>query len=268
MRIRVVARVVATVALCVTSDVKAQERFEAASVKRSRNTQTVVPAVFRDDRWSAQGATLVMLLRSAHGVDRFEGLPGWAGPERFDVATTTSPGASLARLQSMARTLLADRFRLRAHIEQRTNDVFVLLPAKASGVLGPGLRPSARPCPREPASASVPSAPRDTQCLEPIELNENGAWRWRGRDRPLRDFLILTGARQEVGDPIVDRTGLEGRFDIDLEFAPQAARERSPGGLGLPYSVAVETQLGLRFERRQEPIDVLVVEHVALPAPD
>lgn len=90
------------------------------------------------------------------------------------------------------------------------------------------LRPSACPYPRESAAAGAPSAARDLQCLEPIEINESGAWRWRGRDRLLRDFLILTGARQEVGDPIIDRTGLEGRFDIDLEFAPQAARERSP----------------------------------------
>ena len=59
---------------------------------------------------------------------------------------------------------------------------------------------------------------------------------------------------------------MEGRFDIDLEFAPNDTRERRPDGLGLPYGVAFETQLGLRFERREAPIDVLVIEHVALPS--
>jgi uncharacterized protein (TIGR03435 family) len=88
------------------------------------------------------------------------------------------------------------------------------------------------------------------------------------RDRPLNDLLILSGARTEIGQPIIDRTGLDGRFDIDLEFAPLESRERTAGGLGLPYGAAVESQLGLRFEGRQEPLDVLVIEHVALPSPD
>jgi uncharacterized protein (TIGR03435 family) len=66
-------------------------------------------------------------------------------------------------------------------------------------------------------------------------------------------------------EPIVDRTGLVGKFDIDLEWAP---RGRSEAGLGVPFDVAVERQLGLRFERRTEPVDVLVIEHVTMPSVD
>jgi uncharacterized protein (TIGR03435 family) len=258
--------------LCLNGGVRAQERFEVASIKRSAAGPNVVPAVFLPNgQWSAQRATLAMLLRSAYDLDRFVGMPAWAPSERFDIVTTASPNTPRARLQAMARTLLAERFELRAHVEQRYADVFVLARAKTTAALGPGLRPSASSCPRALLPASgVADAPRDERCTESIRYVESGALRMQLRDRPLSDLLIISGARFEVGDPIVDRTGLTDRFDIDLEFASRESRERTPDGLGLglPYSAAVESQLGLRFDRRQEPIDVLVIELVELPSPD
>jgi uncharacterized protein (TIGR03435 family) len=170
----------------------------------------------------------------------------------------------------MARALLAERFELRARVEQRNGEVFVLVRAKTSDPMPAGLRPSAMSCPRLPsASSGGANAARDERCAESIRLVEGGAMRMQLRDRPLRDLLIISGARTEIGDPVIDRTGLDGRFDIDLEFAPtREPREPTADGLGLPYGAAVESQLGLRFENRRELIDVLVIEHIVLPSPD
>lgn len=84
----------------------------------------------------------------------------------------------------------------------------------------------------------------------------------------MADFLIWTGARSEIDYPIVERTGLVGRFDIDLEFVPQDDSARNDIRIGLPFIVAVEEQLGLRFEPRVEALDVLVVDGIAKPSLD
>jgi uncharacterized protein (TIGR03435 family) len=101
-----------------------------------------------------------------------------------------------------------------------------------------------------------------------MKLLDGGARLIQLRDRPLNDLLIVSGARSEIGGVIIDQTALAGRFDIDLEFAPKASREQSPNALGVPFDVAFEGQLGLRFERRQELLDVLVIDHVTMPSVD
>ena len=87
------------------------------------------------------------------------------------------------------------------------------------------------------------------------------------RNRALGDFLILSGARSEVGDgnPIADRTDLSGRFDIDLDYVEQSAIIARTAESGAPLAVAVVEQLGLRFEKRRELVDILVVESVSMP---
>ena len=261
--------VAAGIILCSNGHATAQQKFDEASIKRSRDARSVVPGIFLPNgQWSAQNATLAMLLRSAYDIDRFVGMPDWAQSERFDVVTTASPNTTPAQLRAMARALLVARFELRTRIEQRTSEVFVLVRAK-EGVLGPGLRSATIECPRGAAAADAAGdATRSKQCSEVIARADSGAFRFQLRDRPLRDLLIISGARSELGDPIIDRTGLVGRFDIDFEFASREARERTRDGLGLPYDAAFERHLGLRFEQRREPIDVLVVEHIALPSPD
>ena len=261
---------VAGIVLSLTVGIAVQETFEVASVKRSGNVDSVVPGVFLPNgQWSARGATLAMLVRSAYDLDRFVGMPAWAYSDRFDVVTTGVRDTPLAQLQAMARKLLADRFELRARLERRNSEVQALVRTKASGPLGPGLRPSAATCPRGSTSTDVPlDTTRVNQCTESVKLLAGGARLFQLRDRPLNDLLILSGARSEIGGVIVDQTALVGRFDIDLEFEPRTSREQNPSGLGVPFIVAFERQLGLRFEQRQELLDVLIIEHVAMPSVD
>jgi uncharacterized protein (TIGR03435 family) len=101
-----------------------------------------------------------------------------------------------------------------------------------------------------------------------ITRRDDGARLLRLRDRPLRDFLTIAGASSEIGGPIVDRTGLSGRFDIDLEYSPSSLLAQSPGDIGVPFAIAAAEQLGLRFEKTREPVDVLVVDTVSMPTLD
>jgi uncharacterized protein (TIGR03435 family) len=196
-------------------------------------------------------------------------MPAWAYSERFDIVTTATPGAPVGQLQAMARRLLADRFALRTRLEQRPAEVYALVRVNPAGPLGPGMREAANGCRRsDPVTGAPVAFTAPNPCVEPTTRIDGGGIGFHFRDRPLNDVLIFTSARSEIGGPIVDRTGLVGRFDIDLEFESRTFRERNPNGLGVPLGVAFERQLGLRFERRTEPVDVLVVEHVAMPSLD
>jgi uncharacterized protein (TIGR03435 family) len=81
-----------------------------------------------------------------------------------------------------------------------------------------------------------------------------------------------------VGRTVVDKTGLSGRFDFDLEFAP----DQLPQGPPLPGApspppidpngpsifTALQEQLGLKLESARGPVEVLVIDHVERPTPD
>jgi uncharacterized protein (TIGR03435 family) len=267
---RVAPIVLASVLLSTPAD--AQPSYDVSSVKPSGVTDVnqVVPAMFlANGQWSARGATLAMLVRSAYDlpIDRIFGLPDWTRSARFDVVTTPAPKTPPQELRVMARQLLAGRFGLRAHYEQRTNQVTALVRAHPSGVLGPGLRPAASSCHHGQApshEASEASEPK--RCEEVITRGEGGVMRLRLRNRPLADFLAISGSRSETNNPIVDRTDLTGRFDIDIEFAPGATLERGGLEFGIPLAEAIVERLGLRFERRQEIVDVLVIDRLTAPS--
>jgi uncharacterized protein (TIGR03435 family) len=264
--------VFASVVVLLATGVVAQESYDTATLKRSaiEDFASVVPGVFLGNgRWSARGATLSMLLRGAYGLpaDRILRLPSWARTERFDVLTTPAPQKTRSQLQAMAQRLLSDRFRLRAHIEQRINEVYALVRVSA-GSLGPGLRPSKGACRRpDPFDAASPETTELPPCDETIARRDDGTWRLELRDRPVADLLPISGARIDIGEPIVDLTELTGRYDIDLEFTPRAV-DRSIPEFGVPLTEAVERQLGLRFEQRKELVDVLIIDSVSLPSAD
>ena len=80
------------------------------------------------------------LLTRAYGIDVGE-LPDWATQERFDIlATASRPGATREERDAMLRAMLADRFKLLAHVEDREYDTYDLVLARDDGRLGPGLK--------------------------------------------------------------------------------------------------------------------------------
>jgi uncharacterized protein (TIGR03435 family) len=95
----------------------------------------------------------------------------------------------------------------------------------------------------------------------------NGVQRVTGSGTPITD--VIYGIEQTLGRPVIDRTGLTGRFDIDLEFAgtgPLTAADTPDA----PASVftAVQEQLGLKLEARKERMTVLVIEQAEMPTPN
>jgi uncharacterized protein (TIGR03435 family) len=66
--------------------------------------------------------------------------------------------------------------------------------------------------------------------------------------------------------PIVDRTGLEGLYDVSVQY--QSANVLNVTGTGTSLAAAAEDQLGLKFESGRETLDVLVIDNASMPTPD
>jgi uncharacterized protein (TIGR03435 family) len=168
----------------------------------------------------------------------------------------------------MLQALLAERFKLAVHTEMRWVDVYALRLARADGRLGPNLHPAATDC-----RALVAAETNPTPGKSPCGTIGTNAPPWHLRGVPITQLLIF---RIELGRPIVDKTGLTGPFDFDLNWTPRWAldpsfdRSRRPDIdlAGPDIFTAVQEQLGLKFASEKEDQPVLVIDHVEPPTPD
>jgi uncharacterized protein (TIGR03435 family) len=238
--------------------------FDAVSVKRSapRGLQSPMSAgTASPGRWTAQTALLWLIVARAYDLprERIAGGPSWINSERFDIQGVTAATTSPAEMAVMVRNLLADRFQLRTHTEQRPLDTWAVIRAREDGRLGPGLRANA---------ACSAAADRLTPPCGGVSFKDvNGVTQLRTIGRPIADALVFAGARAELGAGVVDRTGLTGTFDIDIDYVPQAGLAvAATATIGQSLATAVQEQLGLKFERRREMTEVLVIDRVELPA--
>jgi uncharacterized protein (TIGR03435 family) len=257
--------------------------FETASVESTRSTSSGRGVVRLQPGGGlvATSVTLRQLVEFAyqrHPFDQREltGGPPWGDVDRFDVVAKVpgghdlEPDGAARKTWSMLRTLLANRFKLLAHEENRDRAVYVLTMATAEGTLGPKLRRSAIDC-----GAAIKG---HLPAMQPGQGPPCGFKTPPGRlfANTFTMPTIASFISRHVDRPVIDRTGLEGRFDIELEAAEiKAAPDYEPGpsDLALPPAagpsifVAVREQLGLKLEPRVAPISVVVIDHAERPVP-
>ena len=230
-------------------------RFEVISIRP--NTDAVASGGTRHapNRFTAIANTLQELVLYAYSPLESTRLvsPDWIRRERFDIVATAPEG--IADFQAMVRNLLADRFGLRAHTENRRTQVYVLSLARPDGKLGQGLRPSTVDCSR-----------RDPPCF--TRNQPRGSYHAIGSEWP--PFILMGELRVATGTTVLDRTGLTGPLDIDLEWAdPTASVADQAADVARPsLFTAVREQLGLKLEASQESMEFLVIDHVERPVPD
>jgi uncharacterized protein (TIGR03435 family) len=162
-------------------------------------------------------------------------------------------------MKLMTRTLLADRFKLVVHGETREMPIYALVLARRDGTLGPQFHHSTVDCTASTARCGA---------------GKTGDFTMHGEAIPMGQLLV--GLLPWVDRFIVDRTGLTGIFDVDLQWTPG----RLPPGAGPPGGpppvdpnrpsifTAVQEQLGLKLESAKGPVDVLVIDHIERPTED
>ena len=170
---------------------------------------------------------------------------------------TTTP----AQLAQMISKLLADRFALRTHTEQRPVNIYVLKMSRADGQLGTQLKRSDlradKPGPLVSLFRLNVSQQRQAECsLVAMQIS---------------DFVrLLVGMGMDR--PVFDRTGLTGYFDLQLryDYAPFSGAFASPQSSidGVSIFTALQEQAGLKLEAAREVVDVLVIDSAEMPTPN
>ena len=235
-------------------------------------------------RFVARRAPVGMLVNAVYRFppERIVGAPKWYDTQFFDIEGRGSwkehPTNDLYR--QIIQQVLVERFRLKAHIEQRPTEVYALVLANRDRKFGPGLRPAGDECfKRAAAKLDFPPpgfpAPGERPGCGIHRSMKDGVMRVRLGSVPIATILSAVRAQAELGGLTVDGTGLQGYFDVELDYVPASAQASAPGQeqgrpapSGPSFTTALREQLGLRFEKRKEPVDVLVIDHVEMPAPN
>lgn len=237
-------------------------KFEVATVKRSAPGDRPGSGGGGDQVTYGQ-FTLVGLIKAAYFYElgpspRVIGGPAWVDRERFTIQAKSPPNSSRTQIAAMLKALLAERFLLRHHSEDRVEDVYALVPAGTGGKLPEKVKPWDGTCygrPVDPSEAEVRTA-RCTSGYRPPGLAVDG-----GSFTALADFLS-SAANSGLDRPVVDRTGVPGRFTFTLEFPFTQPLQDATGP---SLFTAIQEQLGLKLEKARAPVPYIVIDSAQLP---
>ena len=261
--------------------------FEAASVKPSNpeaNPNMVGIRRQPGGRFNTINTPVRMLITFAYQIQGYQlvGGPDWIANERYDVVAKMEgdppaviPGTGADHMMLAARTFLADRFKLAIHKETREMDIYALVMAKPGGKPGPKLIPARGGCSPEELAARRGAPPPAPGGPPPVVCGiQQGPGRIRFGNYPLS--LFANSISNRVGRAVVDRTGLTGNWEFELEFQAEVPPGQLPPGAPPPpidpdapnFFTAVTEQLGLRLDATKGPVEVWVIDGVEKPSPD
>jgi uncharacterized protein (TIGR03435 family) len=232
--------------------------FEVATIKPVESTPKSPRYIVMQGphRFVEKDYTLKLLIAAAYNLNpkAVSGGPSWIESDHYDILAL-APGEkqpSHDEQMAMLRTLLADRFKLAFHHEAKVFSIYTLEIAKS----GSKLNSSTAPETDQPALVSTVYPQR---ILMPA------------RNASMADFASVL-QRAILDRPVVDKTGLTGRYDFNLEWAPDESQFSGDVGAAPsdtpvpPFFTAVQQQLGLRLEATRGPIETIVVDHAERPS--
>jgi uncharacterized protein (TIGR03435 family) len=235
----------------------ADPAFEVATIKPSKPDEPGKLFGWRGDRFKGINLTLGDLIGFAYDVQskQIVGAQDWMDTVKFDIdAQPDTPGSpSRQQLKTMVQKLLADRFQLKFHRDKKELSAYVLSVAKS----GPKMKKS----------------DSDPQGLPGLFFRELGVL--TVRNATMADFSQLMQSAV-LDRPVVDQTGLDGKWDFLLKWTPD---ESQFSGMGVkvpppsnaadappPLFTAIQEQIGLKLEAAKAPVEVLVLDHVEKPS--
>jgi uncharacterized protein (TIGR03435 family) len=267
--------------------------FEVASVKpaapqangRAMTFMRGGPGSPDPGQASFTNVSLMNLLIRAYDVQPFQVTgPSWLDAERYDVVAKVPPGTTKEQFRTMLQNLLAERFHVALHHESKEVQGYELV----AGKNGPKLKPS-----EDVVDSSVPAGPppgppgppkTDARGFPQLErpglimmmriVDKAPIAHLTARAQPLSALVQMLS--NQLHRPVVDKTGLTGKYDFTLEFTPEGGGfGPGPGGPPAPSAQgpldalvnsgptmqsAVQEQLGLKLEPKKAPLDMLIVD--------
>ncbi len=238
-------------------DANANPSFEVATIKPSKPDDQRKAFVVRGNRFQIINQPLVQILCFAYDVQAKQliGLPPWAETDKFDIdAKPDGEGApSSKQWKIMIQKMVVERYKLTFHPDKKELSVYVLSVAKG----GPKLTKS------EGDPNGLPGL------FFRGKLGDLGV-----RNANMADF---TGLMQSVvlDRPVLNQTGLTGRFDFTLLWTPDDSQFAGMGAKIPPPTdaanappnlyTAIQEQIGLKLDATKAPADVMVIDHVEKP---
>lgn len=249
-----------TVAILTGQD---QPKFETASVKRMERSiihNSLGPGIV-----TFRGDPLRIVLAEAFQVKGYQiAGPSWLDEDCFEIVAKMPEGATSVQIPAMLQALLAERFKLVAHKENRPRPVYALVVDKG----GPKFK--------EADLTFRRGSLRPGQVMFRSTVDTQG---FKGAMTIARVAQFLS---YRLDRPVQDFTGLNGTYDIDLAWVHDPTIERRASGttyaadtaaLGdtrtdLPAPptatlfTAIRESLGLKLESRNEPVEMLVIDRI------
>jgi uncharacterized protein (TIGR03435 family) len=240
--------------------------FDVVSIRENKSGTDMTLGKSVPDGISLENASLPQFIAHAYGVDHgmgtnfVSGLPHWAEVRRYDIQLKVAAEdiPSYRRLKSeqirlMLQAVLADRFKLAAHMGTKEAPVYNLVVAKG----GPKIHAS-DPTDSYPNGIKMPDG-----TLHGAVLVERGHIIAQQATIPSLLFMFTDFS----GRPVIDRTGLTGKYDFNLQWTP----DEHPGDpaptddIGTGFFTALEGQLGLKLEPAKGSVQAVFIDHIEPP---
>lgn len=217
------------------------QEFEVASIRPAKDDGDHDNDMYQG-RWVTHNLTLKRLIGMAWDVDESQVLegPNWLDSNGYDINAKIPADDARSKpeqFRHMLQALLADRFQLRIHREPREVSAFALIVARG----GPKVMPA------KPRQDGGNMSANDTH-LKATNVTMEGFAKRLSRDR-------------DIGKVVVDKTGLTGRYDFELDWARAQQDADRPG-----IFTALQEQLGLKLESAKVKIDAVVIDRAEKPS--
>lgn len=260
-------------------DAAAAPAFDVVSVKLNNSGSKMGRAFYTADGLDVSNMSLIVILRVAYGMfdvpdAMIPGLPGWGKTQMFDIKAKMSD-ADVAKLKTMdpvnptkpdqelrklmLQSLLADRFKLTAHRETKILPVYDLVIAKGGVKM----------------KVATPGDTYANGLKAPDGVGTGGAGFLRNVRGRVDGQAVSTGQiagwlSREVERMVVNKTGLTGKYDVTLQWAPESSSAAMSADQSTEAGPSIYTALqedwGLKLEPAKGPVEVLVIDHVEMPS--
>ncbi len=228
--------------------VDADPGWEVATVRPSDPDDMHQSFDVRGRHIVVQNQPVEMMLLVAYGVQKSQivGAPEWVRTERFSVdgVPDLDGQPNVRQIQSLLQKLLAERFGMKLHHEQRDMPVYALTVAKGGTKMTRSTGdPNGLPSENGGGSGNIRNFHFTNTSMPDLAL-----------------FMLV-----EVDRPVVDHTGLQGRYDFPLKFSKDEVSTSDPDAPPRVFT-AIQEQVGLKLEPTKAPADVLVIDKIERPS--
>src|SRR5215468_1623487 len=223
--------------------------FDAATIKPNNSGTGSSSTESTNGLLRITNQTLLRMIQYAYNVRDFQvsGGPAWVRSDRYDVTAKPEGSVHDVQMKQVLQSLLAERFQLQFHRQIQEGPIYALLIGKN----GPKLQPS--PQSDNSGISSNSTAVRTTMKGTHVTMDE-----------------LAASLGNRVGRPVIDKTGLSGKFDFELSWVADLALATGAPDPGADVSgpsifTALQEQLGLRLDSQKGPIEMLLIDQAEKP---